>query len=84
MKTWKIRGYTNSDFQIHQLRCKYSSAQHSILTTMWSDSRYIAVGDVVILWMTREDIQPIVVTPGKELNGRYGVYRHSDLDSSMH
>ncbi|CCO26329.1 tRNA (adenine-N1-)-methyltransferase [Rhizoctonia solani AG-1 IB] len=46
---------------------------------MWSDSRYIAVGDVVILWMTREDIQPIVVTPGKELNGRYGVYRHSDL-----
>ncbi|CAE6349516.1 unnamed protein product [Rhizoctonia solani] len=46
---------------------------------MWSDSRYIAAGDVVILWMTREDIQPIVVTPGKELNGRYGVYRHSDL-----
>ncbi|CAE7059682.1 unnamed protein product [Rhizoctonia solani] len=46
---------------------------------MWSDSRCIAVGDVVILWMTREDIQPIVVTPGKELNGRYGVYRHSDL-----
>ncbi|ELU44031.1 GCD14 protein [Rhizoctonia solani AG-1 IA] len=46
---------------------------------MWSNSRCIAVGDVVILWMTREDIQPIVVTPGKELNGRYGVYRHSDL-----
>ncbi|KAG8691888.1 tRNA (adenine-N(1)-)-methyltransferase catalytic subunit trm61 [Ceratobasidium sp. 423] len=46
---------------------------------MWSDSRCIAAGDVVILWMTREDIQPIVVTPGKELNGRYGVYRHSDL-----
>ncbi|KAH7340572.1 tRNA methyltransferase complex GCD14 subunit-domain-containing protein [Rhizoctonia solani] len=46
---------------------------------MWSDSRCISAGDVVILWMTREDIQPIVVTPGKELNGRYGVYRHSDL-----
>ncbi|KAG8746563.1 tRNA (adenine-N(1)-)-methyltransferase catalytic subunit trm61 [Ceratobasidium sp. 414] len=28
---------------------------------------------------TREDVQSIVVTPGKELNGRYGVYRHADL-----
>ncbi|KAF8610432.1 tRNA methyltransferase complex GCD14 subunit [Ceratobasidium sp. AG-I] len=46
---------------------------------MWSQSSSIAAGDVIILWMTREDVQSIIVTPGKELNGRYGVYRHSDL-----
>ena len=28
---------------------------------------------------TRELIQPLVITPGKELNNRFGVYRHSDL-----
>ncbi|RPD77973.1 GCD14-domain-containing protein [Lentinus tigrinus ALCF2SS1-7] len=29
--------------------------------------------------MTRDIIQPLVITPGKELNSKYGVYRHSDL-----
>ncbi|KAG9127046.1 tRNA (adenine-N(1)-)-methyltransferase catalytic subunit trm61 [Ceratobasidium sp. 392] len=46
---------------------------------MWTQSSSISAGDVVILWLTREDVQSIVVTPGKELNGRYGVYRHADL-----
>ncbi|KAG8711077.1 tRNA (adenine-N(1)-)-methyltransferase catalytic subunit trm61 [Ceratobasidium sp. 395] len=46
---------------------------------MWAQSSCISAGDVVILWLTREDVQSIVVTPGKELNGRYGVYRHADL-----
>ncbi|KAG9097694.1 tRNA (adenine-N(1)-)-methyltransferase catalytic subunit trm61 [Ceratobasidium sp. UAMH 11750] len=46
---------------------------------MWSQSSHISVGDVVILWLTRDDVQSIIVTPGKELNGRYGVYRHADL-----
>ncbi|KZT73957.1 tRNA methyltransferase complex GCD14 subunit [Daedalea quercina L-15889] len=43
---------------------------------MWSTARDIAAGDLVI---TRELVQPLVITPGKELNSKYGVYRHSDL-----
>ncbi|KLO14755.1 tRNA methyltransferase complex GCD14 subunit [Schizopora paradoxa] len=46
---------------------------------MWSNEREIAAGDLVIVWLTREDIQPLIVTPGKELNLRFGHYRHSDL-----
>ena len=31
------------------------------------------------IYQTRDIIQPLVITPGKELNSKYGVYRHSDL-----
>ncbi|TFY83197.1 hypothetical protein EWM64_g817 [Hericium alpestre] len=46
---------------------------------MWSNARHIAPGDVVIAWLTRDIVQPLVVTPGKDFNSRYGSYRHSDL-----
>ncbi|CCM04913.1 uncharacterized protein FIBRA_07110 [Fibroporia radiculosa] len=46
---------------------------------MWSTAREIAAGDVVIIWLTRDLIQPLLITPGKELNSRFGVYRHADL-----
>ncbi|KAI0947087.1 hypothetical protein AcV7_009611, partial [Taiwanofungus camphoratus] len=53
-----------------------SFSSHAI---MWSTAREIAEGDVVIIWLTRDLIQPLVITPGKELNSKFGVYRHSDL-----
>lgn len=28
---------------------------------------------------TRDLVQPLVITPGRELNSKYGVYRHADL-----
>ncbi|KAI0074038.1 tRNA methyltransferase complex GCD14 subunit [Panus rudis PR-1116 ss-1] len=46
---------------------------------MWSTAREIAEGDLVIVWMTRDLVQPLVIEAGKELNTRYGVYRHRDL-----
>ncbi|KAL4261575.1 tRNA (adenine(58)-N(1))-methyltransferase catalytic subunit TRM61 [Pleurotus pulmonarius] len=46
---------------------------------MWSTAREIAPGDTVIAWLTRDLIQPLVVTPGKDLNIRFGYYRHDDL-----
>ncbi|PIL22402.1 hypothetical protein GSI_15090 [Ganoderma sinense ZZ0214-1] len=46
---------------------------------MWSTAREIAAGDVVIAWMTRDILQPLVIAPGKELNSKYGYYLHSDL-----
>ncbi|KAI0631977.1 tRNA methyltransferase complex GCD14 subunit-domain-containing protein [Trametes polyzona] len=46
---------------------------------MWSTAREIAAGDLVIVWMTRDLIQPLVITPGKELNSKYGYYRHDEL-----
>ncbi|KAJ7274131.1 tRNA methyltransferase complex GCD14 subunit, partial [Mycena rebaudengoi] len=41
---------------------------------MWSTARDIAAGD-----MTRDVVQHLVVTPGKELNSKFGSYRHSDF-----
>ncbi|KAH7925570.1 tRNA methyltransferase complex GCD14 subunit [Leucogyrophana mollusca] len=46
---------------------------------MWSTDREVAVGDVVIIWQTRDIIQPLLITPGKDFNSRFGHYRHADL-----
>ncbi|KAF7364834.1 tRNA (adenine(58)-N(1))-methyltransferase catalytic subunit TRM61 [Mycena venus] len=46
---------------------------------MWSTAREIAAGDTVIIWLTREVVQSLVVTPGKDFNSKFGNYRHSDF-----
>ncbi|KAJ3759170.1 tRNA methyltransferase complex GCD14 subunit [Lentinula raphanica] len=46
---------------------------------MWSKAREINAGDTVILWLTREALQPLTIEPGKEFNSKFGSYRHSDL-----
>jgi len=46
---------------------------------MWSTSRTVADGDLVIIWLTRDVIQPLVISSGKELNTKFGFYRHEDL-----
>ncbi|KAF8895587.1 tRNA methyltransferase complex subunit Cpd1 [Infundibulicybe gibba] len=46
---------------------------------MWSTAREIAAGDTVIVWLTRDVIQHLIVTPGKNFNSKFGNYRHSDL-----
>ncbi|TFK33042.1 tRNA methyltransferase complex GCD14 subunit [Crucibulum laeve] len=46
---------------------------------MWSTAREIAAGDVVIIWLTREVIQPLHITPGKDFNSKFGNYKHSDF-----
>ncbi|KAJ7728838.1 tRNA methyltransferase complex subunit Cpd1 [Mycena maculata] len=46
---------------------------------MWSTAREIAAGDTVIIWLTRDVVQHLVVTPGKDFNSKFGNYRHSDF-----
>ncbi|KIJ17555.1 hypothetical protein PAXINDRAFT_167560 [Paxillus involutus ATCC 200175] len=46
---------------------------------MWSTNREVAAGDVVIIWQTRELIQPLLITPGKDFNNRFGHYKHVDF-----
>jgi tRNA (adenine57-N1/adenine58-N1)-methyltransferase len=46
---------------------------------MWSTALEISAGDTIIIWMTRDIIQPILVAPGQDINNRFGYYRHSDL-----
>ncbi|KAG6836081.1 hypothetical protein H0H93_011587 [Arthromyces matolae] len=46
---------------------------------MWSTKKQIAANDTVIIWQTRDAIQPLVITPGKEFSSKFGHYRHSDL-----
>ncbi|KAF9560911.1 tRNA methyltransferase complex GCD14 subunit, partial [Agrocybe pediades] len=46
---------------------------------MWSNAREIAAGDTVIIWLTRDQVQPLVVTPGKDFNTKFGNFRHADF-----
>ncbi|TFK63044.1 GCD14-domain-containing protein [Pluteus cervinus] len=46
---------------------------------MWSSARQIAAGDLVVIWLTRDMIQPLLITPGKDFNSKFGNYRQSDL-----
>ncbi|EIW81220.1 tRNA methyltransferase complex subunit Cpd1 [Coniophora puteana RWD-64-598 SS2] len=46
---------------------------------MWSTARTVAAGDIVIIWQTRESVQPLLITPGKDFNSKFGFYPHSDL-----
>lgn len=46
---------------------------------MWSSGREVAAGDTVIIWLTRDLIQPLVITPGKDFNTRYGNFKQSDF-----
>ncbi|TFK52136.1 tRNA methyltransferase complex GCD14 subunit [Heliocybe sulcata] len=46
---------------------------------MWSTARTIAANDLVIIWLTRDLVQPLYISPGKEFNSKFGNYRHSDL-----
>ncbi|KAK0487738.1 tRNA methyltransferase complex subunit Cpd1 [Armillaria novae-zelandiae] len=46
---------------------------------MWSTARTISAGDIVIVWLTRDLLQPLRVTPGTDFNSRFGNYRHADF-----
>ncbi|KAH9959767.1 S-adenosyl-L-methionine-dependent methyltransferase [Russula dissimulans] len=46
---------------------------------MWSTARKVAPGDLVIVWLTRDLVQSLVLSPGTSFNSRYGDYSHSDL-----
>ncbi|KAJ2925967.1 hypothetical protein H1R20_g11125, partial [Candolleomyces eurysporus] len=46
---------------------------------MWSTKRTISAGDTVIIWITRDSIEPLVVTPDAVLHNKFGVYPHNDL-----
>lgn len=46
---------------------------------MWSEKREIQNGDLIIVWLTREFVQPLHVTAGKLFNSKFGSYRHDDL-----
>ncbi|PPQ80446.1 hypothetical protein CVT25_001773 [Psilocybe cyanescens] len=46
---------------------------------MWSDARQVAAGDTVIIWLTRDQVQPLVITPGKDFNTKFGNFRQQDF-----
>ncbi|KIY71968.1 tRNA methyltransferase complex subunit Cpd1 [Cylindrobasidium torrendii FP15055 ss-10] len=46
---------------------------------MWSTGPNIADGDVIIVWLTRDLIQPLTVEAGKDFNSRFGNYKHDDF-----
>lgn len=46
---------------------------------MWSQAHQVAAGDTVIIWLTRDLIQPLVVTPGKDFNTKFGNFRQADF-----
>lgn len=47
--------------------------------TFIDPSRTIQYGDLVLAWMTRTNIKPIVVTKDQVLNTRYGAFPHNSM-----
>ncbi|KAF8955949.1 tRNA methyltransferase complex GCD14 subunit-domain-containing protein [Flammula alnicola] len=46
---------------------------------MWSTAREVAAGDTVIIWLTRDLVQPLVITPGKDFNTKFGNFKQADF-----
>jgi tRNA (adenine57-N1/adenine58-N1)-methyltransferase len=42
-------------------------------------SETIQPGHIVLAWMTRSDVKPVVVTPDQVLNTRYGAFPHNNM-----
>ncbi|KTW32340.1 tRNA 1-methyladenosine methyltransferase subunit GCD14 [Pneumocystis jirovecii RU7] len=45
----------------------------------WKKKSIVEEGDVVIIWLTREQVHPIVIERGKVFNNQFGSYAHSDM-----
>lgn len=45
----------------------------------WTKKKNVEEGDVVIIWLTREQVYFIVIERGKVFNNQYGSYSHSDM-----
>ncbi|KAG4301177.1 hypothetical protein PCANB_002472 [Pneumocystis canis] len=45
----------------------------------WKSKSVVEEGDVVIIWLTREQVISIVIERGKILNNQFGSYAHSDM-----
>ena len=47
--------------------------------SFYSTSDTIAAGDTVIVYSSRQQIQPLVVQPGLQLQSRYGQFKHEEM-----
>ncbi|KTW29814.1 hypothetical protein T552_01019 [Pneumocystis carinii B80] len=45
----------------------------------WEKKTLVEEGDVVIIWLTREQVHSIVIERGKVFNNKFGTYAHSDI-----
>ncbi|KAG5518724.1 hypothetical protein PMAC_002693 [Pneumocystis sp. 'macacae'] len=45
----------------------------------WEKKSIIEEGDVAIIWLTREQVYPIIIERGKVFNNKFGSYAHSDM-----
>ncbi|KAH3900972.1 tRNA 1-methyladenosine methyltransferase subunit GCD14 SCDLUD_002435 [Saccharomycodes ludwigii] len=39
----------------------------------------IQAGDLVLIWISRDNIKPITITPNENFNTRYGIFPHNDI-----
>lgn len=46
---------------------------------MWSSARLVAPGDTLIVWLTRDNIQPLVVDPARDFNTKFGNFRQDEF-----
>lgn len=47
--------------------------------SFYSTAAEIAAGDTIIVYSSRTQLNPLVVTPGTQLQSRYGHFKHDDM-----
>lgn len=45
----------------------------------YSTAAEIQAGDTIIVYSSRTQLNPLVVTPGTQLQSRYGHFKHDDM-----
>ncbi|WWC59901.1 uncharacterized protein I303_102463 [Kwoniella dejecticola CBS 10117] len=56
-----------------------TSASSSMSRSMFHSRSAIEAGDLVIVYMSRDNLTAITITPGEVLHNKYGRYTHDDL-----
>ncbi|WRT65379.1 uncharacterized protein IL334_002322 [Kwoniella shivajii] len=56
-----------------------SSKSSSHIKSMIHSRTHIDAGDLVIIYMARDNMTTVTVTPGQEIHNKFGRYYHNDL-----
>ncbi|WVQ62886.1 uncharacterized protein L199_001035 [Kwoniella botswanensis] len=67
------------DQQVDQQQLSESSRSSLSSKSMFHSRAVIEAGDLVIVYMSRDNLTSIIITPGEEIHNKFGRYAHVDL-----
>ncbi|KAK6907037.1 hypothetical protein I203_101026 [Kwoniella mangroviensis CBS 8507] len=67
------------DQRVDQQKLSESSRSSLYSKSMFHSRAVIEAGDLVIVYMSRDNLTSIIITPGEEMHNKFGRYAHVDL-----